>query len=276
MTMIVHPSERVLGRFVAGDLPVAGSREVVRHLLGGCPDCRRTAGRLWLGGGAEGPAVEPALEVEIDRLRALRRVVLEERSRAEPLLAELEAQPQGRRTMLAVNSGRFHNWHLAEMLSSRSEDLGFEDPGRALEYASLSVTLAERLSERRHGRALVNDMRARAWGGLGNARRIAADLAGAREAFEKAVELLEEGSGDPLELARLLRWRALAAQARGELVLSARLFDRAIGIHRRLGDLEEMGRLMAHKGIALSAPDFERAFRTEQAARLEERPASAR
>lgn len=42
-----HPREIDLGRFVRGELPRARAREVVRHLLAGCDECRRATGAWW-------------------------------------------------------------------------------------------------------------------------------------------------------------------------------------------------------------------------------------
>lgn len=267
MSQTAHPSQRALAEFVAGELPPTETRQVVRHLLQGCPECQGITSQLWPAGAWRGPAVEPQLELDLELLQARERSVEEERGQAESLLEELEAHPQNRRLMLVNNSGRFHNFFLAELILNRSVDLGFQDPKRAIEHARLAVTVAERLSERRYGAALVNDIRARSWGALANVLRVGSDLVGAGEALQKAVEHLELGSGDPLEEARLLRWRANYLIARRELKAAVRLFDRGIALLRRVQDYHEMGRMLADKGVALcTAGDFEGAIRATEAA----------
>jgi len=42
-----HPRSTDLGRFVRGELPRETAREVVRHLLAGCAECRRATGAWW-------------------------------------------------------------------------------------------------------------------------------------------------------------------------------------------------------------------------------------
>jgi hypothetical protein len=42
-----HPEEPELSRFVRGELKGPDLRRIVRHLLTGCPACRRVTRRLW-------------------------------------------------------------------------------------------------------------------------------------------------------------------------------------------------------------------------------------
>jgi hypothetical protein len=42
-----HPAEEDLHRFMCGELELPETREIVRHLLGGCRQCIRVTGRLW-------------------------------------------------------------------------------------------------------------------------------------------------------------------------------------------------------------------------------------
>ncbi len=44
-----HPSPNLLKRFLDGTLDAAGRRRVVRHLLTGCPDCRKITRELLQG-----------------------------------------------------------------------------------------------------------------------------------------------------------------------------------------------------------------------------------
>ena len=45
-----HPSPDLLKRFLSGTLPPEERRRVVRHLLRGCPSCRKVTRELWLSG----------------------------------------------------------------------------------------------------------------------------------------------------------------------------------------------------------------------------------
>ncbi|HTG32824.1 MAG TPA: hypothetical protein VLB76_07805 [Thermoanaerobaculia bacterium] len=42
-----HPSEELLLRFLRGETTRAETREVVRHLLAGCPECRAFTSSAW-------------------------------------------------------------------------------------------------------------------------------------------------------------------------------------------------------------------------------------
>ena len=42
-----HPGEQDLNRFMHGELRRPEAREVVRHLLAGCPQCVAVTRRLW-------------------------------------------------------------------------------------------------------------------------------------------------------------------------------------------------------------------------------------
>ena len=266
MNQTAHPTERTLEHFVSGDLAPDETRGVVRHLLSGCEDCRQVTNRLWPSGGGASADDFASLKLRVDELRARETSVAAERKEAVALLAELETHPPNRRMLLALNSKRYHDWFLAELLLTKVLDLGFKDPGESLAYADLAVALADRLPIEPYGEALVNDMRGRAWGALGNARRVNSDLPGAEAAFTRAQELLEAGTGDPLEEARLLGWRAVYLKLKREITASARLYDKAIGIYRRLGEEHHMGRSMIDKATTLcTGGDFEGAIRwTEQ------------
>jgi hypothetical protein len=42
-----HPAEDLLSRFLSGETTRAETREIVRHLLTGCPDCRAFTSAAW-------------------------------------------------------------------------------------------------------------------------------------------------------------------------------------------------------------------------------------
>lgn len=45
-----HPSPDLLKQFVCSTVSVEERRRVVRHLLSGCPSCRKVTRELWLCG----------------------------------------------------------------------------------------------------------------------------------------------------------------------------------------------------------------------------------
>jgi tetratricopeptide (TPR) repeat protein len=178
---------------------------------------------------------------------------------------ELLSHPASRRLLLVLNSHRLHNWFLAELVLGRAFELGFDDPAEALAFAELGVALADQLPTEKYGASLVADMRARAWGVLANSRRINSDLDGAHEAFETALEHLDNGTGDPVEDASISTKRGRYFMVRRDFKRSLRVYDRAIGIYRRLGEVHLMGKAMIDKAIVYSsAGDIEASIEWNQ------------
>jgi tetratricopeptide (TPR) repeat protein len=97
----------------------------------------------------------------------------------------------------------------------------------------------------------VEDLQARAWAYLGNARRIAFDLEGAEAALARAERLVEEGSADPLEEARILDLRASLLSDQGRFEQAAELLEVVIDIYGDLGETHRKGRAMISKGVFL-------------------------
>jgi hypothetical protein len=56
LSQVHHPAGEDLRRFMAGELPPAEVRKVVRHLLTGCPACVRQTRGLWSLGEPAQPA----------------------------------------------------------------------------------------------------------------------------------------------------------------------------------------------------------------------------
>ena len=98
---------------------------------------------------------------------------------------------------------------------------------------------------------MVQDLQARAWAYLGNARRIAFDLAGAEEALARAERLAESGSADPLEEARILDLRASLLSDQGHFEQAAELLDVVVDIYDDLREPHRKGRAMISKGVFL-------------------------
>jgi TolA-binding protein len=71
---------------------------------------------------------------------------------------------------------------------------------------------------------------------LGNARRMAPDFPGAEEAFRAADAHLRRGTGDPMEKAQLLVYKAFLRQDQQRLDEAAILFRRAVSIFLSTGD----------------------------------------
>lgn len=259
-----HPDRNALERFSRGQASAAEESWIEDHLRSGCGLCQKEVDRLLLLTLAPPPFNEPGpRHVEPDpeeeagwsRLfasleRRLARVVVERRD-APALVEELLSYPPRERQILAHNSGRFQTLAVCELLIDKSFEEGFRDTARSVELAELGLTLAGLLDEERYGFSVARDLEARAWAFLGNARRLAFDLAGAEEALAKAERVAENGSADPLEEARILDLRASLLSDQGRFEQAAELLDAVIDIYDDLHEPHRKGRAMISKGVIL-------------------------
>jgi tetratricopeptide (TPR) repeat protein len=133
----------------------------------------------------------------------------------------------------------------------RSRDAGYDDAGRAVQLAELALEIGRRVDPDEYGARLVADLEARAWMVLANARRIASDLSGSERAFRIAHSLLAEGTGDPLEEARLLSMKAVLRSDQRRFPEAGGFLEQAIGIYRRTGQRRSLGQTLIRKGTAL-------------------------
>jgi tetratricopeptide (TPR) repeat protein len=83
---------------------------------------------------------------------------------------------------------------------------------------------------------------------LGNAHRIAQDFEGARRAFNEAWRILESGTGDPTEEARLISLEASYMKDIGEFELAESSLEEALQLYQRIQDTSEQGRILLQMG----------------------------
>lgn len=185
----------------------------------------------------------------LHNLKARERSLAREARVAPGLFAELEALPPRRRRLLAGNGRRFRNWALTELVIDDCHRSAARDPEHARELGKLAVVLAARLRVEVYGSGLVEDMRARAWACLGNARRLAGDLNGAEEAFRRAESHLWNGSCDPLEEGTFFDLKASLRHAQSRFGEAAELLDAAGASFRKVQDLHLEGRTEARRGL---------------------------
>src|SRR6202035_2504053 len=134
-------------------------------------------------------------------------------------------------------------------LLDKTRSLRYDDPARMLFFAELAALAAGSLPAERYGQEPVEDMRARAWAELANARRVSDDLAGADEAMTAAVAHLQHGSGDLLLLARLMDLTASLRTAQRSFAEAFRLLDSAFLLYKACGERHLAGRTLISKGI---------------------------
>jgi len=249
-----HPDRNAFEKFSRGAASIAEERWIEDHLRSGCALCQQQVDDLLRH--AFAPAMDEAgQDAAWDRLFAALGERLSragsERSEAPARLAELLDRPWEEWPVLLRLDRRLQTLAVCELLIEKSFEEGFRDAARAIGLAERGLLLAGLLDGDRYGRSVVQDLQARAWAYLGNARRIAFDLAGAEEALTRAERLAEGGSADPLEEARILDLRASLLSDQGHFEQAAELLDVVIDIYSELNELHRKGRAMISKGVFL-------------------------
>jgi len=201
-----------------------------------------------------------AISAAETRFQSHMRVLAAERAEAPSRLAELLEHPPERREMLMRNHPRFQTWGLFERLIEDVQEQSFTAPQAAEDLARLALSLADVLDPSYYGAERIDDLRARAWGYVGNARRIRFELRGAEEAFEKAQVHLRLGTRDSLERGLLLDLRASLLRDQRRFAAAERLLLRALQIYQGVGETHRAGRTL----ISLSAV-YEQAGMSEKA-----------
>lgn len=256
--MKIHPSDEVLTDL----LRVLGraDRRLLRHLAG-CEPCRSRLAELPGQGGlaplaplAQIVPIRPAGPVDYEGVfeRSWRAVagwmsaLQRERREAPDLFAELMEHTGEQRDLLLRNRRRFHTWGLLELLVERSLETTLQDADRGGELALLALRLCDLLDTERYGVEHLEDVRARAWANVGNARRIRSDLQGAQEAFQQAWEHLENGSSDLFEKGVLLDLNASLLRAQRRFEDALRFLRRSVSLFLELGERHRAGRSLVN------------------------------
>jgi tetratricopeptide (TPR) repeat protein len=259
----LHPNDEVLEEFLLS--LNRAHREVVEHITR-CAVCRARLRYLPRQGTREPAAVSGAdygavLDRAAERLGALTANLEQERYEAPGLFVELTETPPEKLDLVLRNSARFHTWGLFELLVERSSEVTISDARGAKALGHLALRLAEHLDPGRYREDVIEDLKARAWGYLANARRVCSDLSGAEEALAAAREHLKRGTGDPVEQAILLDLEASLLRDRRQWEKAVHSLDQAIGIFRKVGDQNRAGRSMVNLAtVHRHAGDPERAI----------------
>lgn len=266
-----HPDPKLLSRFGRGRLSRRRNREIVRHLLAHCANCRRVISR-YLPPGPGRPTEPESADQALDYSTAFAQAwqeterrqtsLLAEQAAAPGLLAAFQEEPSERQWALATTGADHHTWAFCELLLDMVRELCFQDPVRALDLSKLGLEIASHVSAAAYGDARVNDLCARAWAGLANAQRIRADFREAEESFARAERLLKKGTGDPLEKANVLLLKSSLRGSQQRFREAFRMLDRVLAIGRRCGDSQVCGKALVIRGFFLGvANDPEGAIR---------------
>lgn len=253
----IHPNQTALLSLIEGS--ESDSRSTLEHLLD-CPSCqKKVKGLLHPSPVRQTQALSPfvlttgalpdydsCLNFDVDELRRRHQTFRQERTEAAALLSELmEATPE-QQVALVEKDPRFSTWGALEALLDRSREESFEKPQRAERLGALALALADRLDDDYYGSDRIEDMRARAWASIANARRVRSDLQGAEEAFQLAFALLRDGTEDLFERAFLLDLKASLRRDQRRFDDAKRLLRRAVSIFSDLGEKHRAGRCLVN------------------------------
>jgi tetratricopeptide (TPR) repeat protein len=139
-----------------------------------------------------------------------------------------------------------------EALLARSWALRFDKPQEMCRLAEAAVEVAARFSPKTHGTQRVADLRARAWGELANACRVADRLREAKKAFGQAFAFVQRGTGDPLLKARLLDLEASYFGTLREFASAHDRLDLVPELYRKAGEPHLAGRTFIKKAVYLA------------------------
>lgn len=288
-----HPTAPMFERLLAGTLGDAEMEWAVAHLLRRCEVClgklRRARERSYAldgsaagagaaggaagaamardAGGAAGPGAsevsgqewsgryDGALAASFERSAAGAGRIRAEQLAAAALWARLEDTPAARRMELVIGDARLHTWAVASRLLDAAGEFRWRDAGEGLEGCRLALAIAERLPPAIYPASLRGDLRARALGGLAEMLRLDGWLADAGKTMERAWEALDEGSGEGLERAGLLRLEANLLMTLGDGAAAAAALRRAASLYRLHGDAHQEGRTLQKLALAVGHDD---------------------
>ncbi|HKH46457.1 MAG TPA: hypothetical protein VKM72_17485 [Thermoanaerobaculia bacterium] len=254
--MKFHPNEVALEEFYLSHS--AEHQALLAHLVQ-CPQCSRrlhgvteSAGKTTVGSreeSAAGTSYEEVLDRVESRMADRERAVAKERAAAPALFVEIMKLVPEQQRLLLRNSPRFRTWSLCELLVEQCRETTVKDPRRVEDLARLSLDVAARLDTSYYRAGLIQDLQARAWAYVGNARRVLSDLQGAEKAFLEAETLLRQGSRDLVELAIFLDLKASLRRSQRRFEDALRLLRRAVTIFRRTGHFHRAGRSLINMDL---------------------------
>jgi tetratricopeptide (TPR) repeat protein len=239
-----------MAKLLAGDL---GHEDlvtrVIPHFLGLCHRCRRRYEEV------------RRLQEEVGHWDE--RVAVLEGPQAKELFAALKDLSFDAQLARVLDDESFQTWGLCQLLLSRSLEAGFEDAARAVNYAELAVKISQNLEDT-YDPHWVLDLRARAQGHLGNARRVLGELRSAEMSFREAERFLSRSmTGNETVRAEILHLKASLRRAQRRFSEALALVDQALEIYRELGDVHGAGISLLKKAKVLEdGEDLDGAIRT--------------
>ena len=124
------------------------------------------------------PVPEQLLNPEKNRLTLL----------SDPLFSDLLRHPADHREACLRADLRFRTWGFVELLVVRSLEAATQDTEQSEEFGRLALTASSLLDRGFYGTEPIEDLRARAWGHIANARRVRSDLDGEVASYLRQAE----------------------------------------------------------------------------------------
>lgn len=222
---MTHLTGGEIETFLGGSLPQAGKRRVVAHLLSGCGACRA---RL----AAYGPLLFPkGSNVELPFARPIDRAF-------DGVVQRAWAKAQSRASEYCAQANKL------EELWEASAAARYREPELMEALALQAVHLSNEIDAEQLGAGLLADLQARAWGEYGNALRVGEKLDQAEQALAWAQSLAEDGSRDPLLLARLADLLASLRVDQRRSDEAQALLQEVLSIYTELGEDHLLGRTL--------------------------------
>jgi tetratricopeptide (TPR) repeat protein len=172
----------------------------------------------------------------LERLARTQAALDRERAEAPSLCARLLELPPGEQIESLRAEPRLHTWGVCEVLLEKSLAAAETDAAESGRLAILVLTASNLLDEALHVAPVVQDLEARAWACLGEARLRAGDLPGAEEALREGAARLAHGTGDLLVEARLLEFEASVRRQQGRTSEAAALLKQAESRYREANE----------------------------------------
>ena len=173
-----------------------------------------------------------------------------DRNRGSEILRSLQAHERTWESLSERQRNLVQGVPLIDFLLEKSAELRYQDPAGMVRFAEMARMLTEVLKPRRYGAKLLANLKARAWGELGNAYRVADDLDAAEAALRRAAALLfRRGTGDLRLGARLSELMAKLFSDRRRFTEATELMAEAVGVHLHLGDYTSAGRALISQGL---------------------------
>jgi tetratricopeptide (TPR) repeat protein len=255
-----HVTDADMEHLLSGRLGPGETRSLFRHLLSRCRFCRRhwalIAEVLEEEDGAPGPDTafdDSRYDAAIDRAFAAAQAMLPhwqvEAGRVNQNLAEAAQHPRGVLD-LPKDTPDEYSWSWVETLLRAVPAERYRDPQHMLMLALGTEAQARRLRESGlYPTALAADLHARALGELANSYRITNQFTEADALLNKAVTAQQEGTGDPLVLARLWEIGSSVRLAQRQLDIAIEALDGACQLYNEVGEPHLAGRALIKKGI---------------------------